>query len=113
MRASRSRGPSLREKALGCDLREQFVAGGMSEAFDDGAETVEIEMQQRRAAAALADFRERGVDAAAQRKTVWQSGVGVMMGEKIEPRLRALEFADVGIQRHITRRRPVIVAERR
>ena len=73
----------------------------MAEALDDDAEPVEFEMKQHRAAAAFADLRERAFDAAAQRKPVGQRGFGVVMSEKVEARLRALEFADVGIERDI------------
>ena len=56
---------------------------------------------------------ESRFDAAAQRKPVGQRGVGVVMGEEIQPRLRALVVADVGIERDIARGLAVRVAHDR
>ena len=88
-----------REKALG-RLRHQFVAGGMAEAFDDGVEAVEFEVQQRRAAALVGIGHQR-LDPPHERQTVGQGGVGVVVDEEVEARLRALELADVGIERDV------------
>lgn len=97
------------EETLAC-LGQQLVARGVAEALDDGAETVEFQMQQRRAGAALRDLDRRRVDAAPQRQPVGKRGVGVVMNQEIEPRLRALIVADVGIERDIARRLSGIVA---
>ena len=89
---------------------DQQVADVVAEAVVDVLEVVQIDAQQRAAAAFTFGAGQRLLDALAQQQAVGQAGERVVVGEEVQLVLGALEAAEVGEHRHIMRQFAFVVA---